>query len=1106
MYYNNNMSAYTDTTLLNCNRSASVEALSLPTNNTNPALFSNTLRQTVDLDVGDKISIERAFISEVGAGNSSTIEFKGSVRGTNKVPTYTKTVNGHKNFEMKTTYDPNYRLGNYLSMTSSEVTDDEVELRDNLAPLIFGYYITSNEYPNYTQQPRRFIQRMDERDIIPWKTTRATDNFISYDSITMGQSYFTINSLCVLEADWDLRQAAPTGTSTFYKQKCDNTRYTLFVKDFVAYSYGLTSDPIKANLQFPDRFQNGIISEANYLRVREKLEVQVNKGFNTPTAVASQITSQLTETQNEDVFNILDGKGFSRQITKTTENTTYKPMNCQNVWNSALATYNAFNTYNPEGRRADPPVLPSQLAVDYIATFGYIAVKRPEIFETGRTMMNTIVPFTAELKEVSGGGVVTTRIPVLTRNTLPDGKDPPTLIPNGFLGFQHIGNQTYFDPSGGSNQNDLKDIITNIPYTRQNLKIIRDFLDTQALYPEIWTTLVNSEIYRPSNIFGAKTLTSEKSRFFHMNLHTSDTTVNIHQQMLGQDGYHLRAAPNNINLASLPIFMAWDESQRDVYLEPESYAGYRTATGAKIDGLMYGFAVPHKEQSFEGGGVVRDRWVIKIITGDEANGAGGIPKAFFTETGETIKDGRRLGFDFNSNAYSTAIITPFSGYSNAAISTRVQFDYESANPTQSGYWSDTSNIMPNITETTKGTDIGAYMTQTYIGANNPAIQYNTVSNRFEFTRLHTANNVGNKFMAGCQFDNINNETITPEISGQARDLKPPSVNPDAADTVYKIGPRPPQFGFSPTFKPYNTHNQAYRTGVYPSTPKDQATIALAGTKNTNLIEAQNPNIEPFSIFDSHGGIYIDNFGISEDDWEDNIWDILGFDYNAVASKPTKDNVLTRRVTNNNNISLYRPTTNAETVATDAKAYVANRFGVNMYYTSLAYPMNIMTYLTGLTASGSPNYNFVLKDPDGTGEALTYIPEIVVKTQSTTITATDLQKSILKPYYTIRSSLLEGSTAIGGNPTGAALPIIGIVDKYSAYGDYFTGQSDIQFTVTKKGQISDIITSIHDPDGEYANVDKTSAVIYKIEKLKPPPVNIFAELLKESEESQKKKKK
>ena len=1100
------MSAYTDTTLLNCNRSASVQAKSLPVNNTNPALFTNTLQQTVDLDVGDKISIERAFISEVGAGNSSTIEFKGSVRGTNKVPTYTNTINGNKNFEMKTTYDENYRLGNYLSMTTTEVTDDEVELRDNLAPLTFGYYITSNEYPNYTQQPRRFIQRMDERDIIPFKNSRGEDNFITYDAINFGQAYFTINALCVLEADWDLRQAAASGSSTFYKQKCDNTRYTLFVKDFVAYSYGLTRDPIKANLQFPDRFQNGIISEANYLRVREKLEVEVNKGFNTPSAVASQITTQLTETQDETVFNILDGKGFSRQITKTTENTTYKPMNCMNVWNSALATYNAFNTYDPEGRRADPPVLPNQLAVDYIATFGYIAVKRPEIFETGRTMMNSIVPFTAELKEVSGGGVVSTRIPVLTRNTLPDGLDPPTLIPNGFLGFQHIGTTTYSDPSGGSGQNDLKDLITNIPYTRQNLRIIRDFLDAQPLYPEIWTSLANSVIYRPSNIFGEHTLTSDTSRFFHMNLHTSDPTVGIHQQMLGQDGYHLRAAPNNINLASLPIFMAWDESQRDTYIEPEAYAGYRTAAGAKIDGLMYGFAIPHLEQSFEGEGVVVERWVIKIATGDTINGAGGLPKEFFTEAGTTIKDGRRLGFDFNSNAYSTAIITPFSGYSNAAISTRVQFDYASANPTQSGYWSDTSNIIPNITETTKGTDIGAYMTQTYVGANNPAVQYNTVSNRFEFTRLHTANNVGNKLMAGCQLSNINNETITPALSGQSRDLAPPAPNPDAADTVYKIGPRPPQFGFSPTFKPYNTHNQAYRTGVYPSTPLDQATgagdVALAGTGNSSLIDAQNINIEPFSIFDSHGGIYIDNFGISEDDWEDNLWDILGFDYSAVAAKPTKDNVLTRRVTNDNNISLYRPTTNAETVATDAKAYVANRFGVNMYYTSLSYPINILTYLTAETASLAPNYNFALKDPDGTGEALMYVPEIVVKTQSTTITATDLQKSILKPYYTIRSSLLEGATAIGGNPTGAALPIIGIVDKYSAYGDYFTGQSDLQFTITKQSQISDIVTSIHDPDGEYANVDNTSAVIYKLEKLKAPPINIIAELLKESEKKKK----
>ena len=58
------MSAYTDTTLLNCNRSASVQAKSLPVNNSNPALFTNTLQQTVDLDVGDKISIGRMKITD----------------------------------------------------------------------------------------------------------------------------------------------------------------------------------------------------------------------------------------------------------------------------------------------------------------------------------------------------------------------------------------------------------------------------------------------------------------------------------------------------------------------------------------------------------------------------------------------------------------------------------------------------------------------------------------------------------------------------------------------------------------------------------------------------------------------------------------------------------------------------------------------------------------------------------------------------------------------------------------------------------------------------------------------------------------------------------
>ncbi len=80
------MSEYTDITLINCNRSSSVEGRA--GNNTNPAVFTNPLQQTLKLNVGDKVSVEKAFISEVGAGNPSTIEFKGNVKGTNIVSDY----------------------------------------------------------------------------------------------------------------------------------------------------------------------------------------------------------------------------------------------------------------------------------------------------------------------------------------------------------------------------------------------------------------------------------------------------------------------------------------------------------------------------------------------------------------------------------------------------------------------------------------------------------------------------------------------------------------------------------------------------------------------------------------------------------------------------------------------------------------------------------------------------------------------------------------------------------------------------------------------------------------------------------------------------------
>ena len=43
-------------------------------------------------------------------------------------------------------------------------------------------------------------------------------------------------------------------------------------------------------------------------------------------------------------------------------------------------------------------------------------------------------------------------------------------------------------------------------------------------------------------------------------------------------------------------------------------------------------------------------------------------------------------------------------------------------------------------------------------------------------------------------------------------------------------------------------------------------------------------------------------------------------------------------------------------------------------------------------------------------------------------------------------------------------------------------------------MADITTSIHDSDGKYANVNRTSAVVYKIEKIKQTPTGIIEDIM------------
>ena len=125
----------------------------------------------------------------------------------------------------------------------------------------------------------------------------------------------------------------------------------------------------------------------------------------------------------------------------------------------------------------------------------------------------------------------------------------------------------------------------------------------------------------------------------------------------------------------------------------------------------------------------------------------------------------------------------------------------------------------------------------------------------------------------------------------------------------------------------------------------------------------------------------------------------------------------------------------------------------------------------------------------------YTTPITVDTESLSIVGDNVPKSMLSPFFSMRSDLIDNTSAYFGSvDSGQNLPVMGIVMKNYNSGDYVYGEeSSVQFTVTKPKVITSITTSITDPDGSYSRVDDSSAVVYKIQKNKSYPINLLQQL-------------
>lgn len=705
---------------------------------------------------------------------------------------------------------------------------------------------------------------------------------------------------------------------------------------------------------------------------------------------------------------------FTRQLNKADQPELFRYKDTAQKIQIATTTINA-NTYKPficptaqdyeEGNYVEylNENLENIAVLRYFNSFFYLGVKRPELFETGRAIPQNVALYADGL--------------ILQR----------TIVKN--------------DPD--------QSIHTDMLYTKENLAKWRAFFEAQKNYPELWDYLDETSY---GIDFGVNNIPDiGGSAFIHMNkwgnklANTSPpNTATQVQIFFGSECMENGLNPlNAVNHSTMPLFLYYNQADKDIYYEPNAIPPEKFSMGFAKSVLRNGEYY-----------IVFQPYLYDIVqqVGD------GIPETFFTENNNNeIVEERRFGYDWNSTAYSSAFIIPYAGY------TYKSFLSSGGHNNYIGGFKDFGNMNEQAIHTST-TSVPA-LSQIYIGANNPLVNFNEETNRFEISRLHTEEHVGNLFDGG-------------DPKGRQIDTPIPR-NPDENKVVYKMNPWVNPWGYSPTFLPYGFMFHANYT--YPHTTGDVIQNRRDFYLNSNAIK-------PYSVFDTQGGIYFDNFGCNEREWGKSIWGIMGFSYNQFNSDVSPSNVLNKRVNFENKFSLNRPTTNAEIDTTDNKTWVVNEYGTPQYTNQVPTPLVLNSYTGNPTAQPAV--------PITLSENQTLYPPVVQQSQSLILSAENLSKQMLNPFYTIHSDILSNDKYVGGGDSGIKMPVVGVVDRYGAEGDFYFGNpSDLSFTITKQTTISAITTSIHDPDGTFAVIDDNSGVIYKVLRNRDAPPNVIADILK-----------
>ena len=1039
------MSGFNETMILECNRLASEEGKT--GNNENNALFSNKIGSGIKVNAGDSVSVYSAFISERGAGGD-TIQFNGTIlkdlknvalsinlshtKITKTNACYQQPINNASNADNQVLYGVPLK-------EVAETVNTKYNLKDNEVNLKISYYKTRNG-DCCVALPRRYMSSIplsENTRPTQWKLEDSVANGLPFTGIsTNNGGVLSLNTVIVsgslllpnrsyfVDSDYVFKKGSEVSTggeeeavNSYFKLKSDNSRYKIYVNKDIRKAGFITGTGSDSDMDWFRENNTPLFSpsEAIYIPYEEILTLSCPVGFSSPESIADNLTNQMKETGELEIDHLIENTNIkadtlSNQVKVKTPISIKAESRVYKTFNSfSVNDHNASTYYSfnaPHFGTGDRRFEYNQ----YLQNYQYIGLKRPDLYDSGIKLIATMPNHTQEsLKFCHLDLDINTSMTNVGQNKL-----------NASIQIAH-------------------------EWKTENLNAWRDFFIAQGNYPELFEN-------RTNNYAGITNINN--SRFLHMNLNEKQQTRLGGDNVGANDGFTGEVA--NLNASSensVPLFFDYDPSASNtltngndnnpcygcMYKKLSKNGSYVISFSTNGIGLINPVDIignPFYNSSQTQPGVPLE-YAYYSGSHSASGHSKGIIVGNYQASGTNILNnasGRICGFDKHFNAYGNAVIGLTDGYLN----TDYQFlSHYGVNTIENNSLEQGNAII----------DATPYARKIYLGAQEPKWEYSASNQKFNIQQLHTPEYIGNLWNAGIDSASATYNT---------------TENPNAQEKVFKINKRLDNTNFTTDMIPYS---QNYASGV------SSAYLGVGDSSGVDItLSRKNDMLEPWTIFDSHSGIFIEDFGITSDAWNKSMWDTLGFSYNQFHSSLSSSFNYNTRINEFNKKNMPITTTNADVNAGDTMSFVSNIFGANLFTSQVPLPQLFNGAISGQTPPFTDN-----RFPSS-------YPAITQNQSSILIEADELPTKMSRAYYTIRTDLLDSYTYLGSKDSGEALKTISVVNKINGDGDYYFQQDNpLQFTITNPKMITNITTHICDPEGNSAQLNRDSCVMYRIDK-------------------------